>query len=42
LGANGKCDGQNNGDLYQAAVYVKEGEAWKLAFMFETPAMPAK
>ncbi|MEQ1606116.1 MAG: nuclear transport factor 2 family protein [Pyrinomonadaceae bacterium] len=37
--SDGTCDGQKNGPLYQAAVYVKEGEAWKLAFMFETPAM---
>lgn len=37
--ADGKCDGQPNGPLYQSAVYVKEGDAWKLAFMFETPAM---
>lgn len=40
--ADGKCDGQPNGDLDQAAVYVKEGEAWKLAFMFEYTPMPAK
>ena len=37
--ADGTCDGQKNGPLNQAAVYVKEGEAWKLAFMFESPAM---
>ncbi|MFN0140764.1 MAG: nuclear transport factor 2 family protein [Pyrinomonadaceae bacterium] len=37
--ADGSCDGQKNGPLNQAAVYVKEGEAWKLAFMFESPAM---
>lgn len=37
--ADGKCDGQPNGDLYQSAVYVKEGDAWKLAFMFESPKM---
>lgn len=37
--SDGTCDGRKNGPLYQAAVYVKEGEAWKLAFMFETPAM---
>lgn len=37
--ADGTCDGQKNGPLYQSAVYVKEGDAWKLAFMFETPAM---
>ena len=36
--ADGTCDGQKNGPLYQSAVYVKEGEAWKLAFMLETPA----
>jgi hypothetical protein len=37
--ADGTCDGQKNGPLNQAAVYVKEGEAWKLAFMFESAAM---
>lgn len=37
--ADGTCDGQKNGDLHSAAVYVKEGDAWKLAFMFETPGM---
>lgn len=37
--ADGTCGGQKNGPLTQAAVYVKEGDAWKLAFMFETPAM---
>ncbi len=37
--ADGTCDGQKNGSLYQSAVYVKEGDAWKLAFMFESPAM---
>lgn len=37
--ADGTCDGQKNGDLWQTAVYVKEGEAWKLAFMFETLGM---
>ncbi|MGH9949324.1 MAG: nuclear transport factor 2 family protein [Pyrinomonadaceae bacterium] len=36
--ADGTCDGQKNGPLYQTAVYVKEGDAWKLAFMFESPA----
>lgn len=36
--ADGTCDGQPNGSLYQAAVYVKEGDAWKLAFMTESPA----
>lgn len=35
--ADGTCDGQKNGPLFQSAVYVKEGDAWKLAFMFESP-----
>ncbi len=39
--ADGKCDGMANGDLWQTAVYVKEGETWKTAFMTETPPMPA-
>ncbi len=34
--ADGKCDGHPNGDLWSAAVYVKEGEAWKLAYMMES------
>ncbi len=34
--ADGTCDGQKNGDLLTTAFYVKEGEAWKLAFMFES------
>ncbi|MBK7393927.1 MAG: nuclear transport factor 2 family protein [Chloracidobacterium sp.] len=38
--ADGKCNGQPNGDLWQTAVYVKEGDAWKLAFMFESMPMP--
>ena len=38
--ADGKCDGMANGDLWSAAVYVKEGETWKLAFMMENPPMP--
>jgi ketosteroid isomerase-like protein len=37
--ADGTCDGQKNGTLYSTAVYVKEGDSWKLAFLFETPAM---
>lgn len=37
--ADGKCSGQPNGPLYQSAVYVKEGETWKMAFMFESPEM---
>ncbi|MGB2753006.1 MAG: nuclear transport factor 2 family protein [Pyrinomonadaceae bacterium] len=38
--ADGKCDGQPNGPLFQTAFYVKEGDAWKLAFMFESIPMP--
>jgi Domain of unknown function (DUF4440) len=34
--ADGTCDGVKNGDLYQTAIYVKEGDMWKLAFMFES------
>lgn len=37
--ADGTCNGQKNGDLWQTAVYVKEGDTWKLAFMFESPAV---
>ena len=37
--ADGTCDGQKNGPLYTTAVYVKEGDAWKLAYMMESPAM---
>ena len=37
--ADGTCDGHKNAPLWQTAVYVKEGDAWKLAFMFETPVM---
>jgi len=33
---DGTCFGQKNGDMYQTAIYVKEGDAWKLAFMFES------
>jgi len=34
--ADGSCDGQKNGDTPTAAVYVKEGSDWKLAFMVES------
>ena len=34
--ADGTCDGQKNGDLYTTAIYVKEGDIWKLAFMMES------
>ena len=37
--ADGTCDGRKNGPLWQSAVYAKEGETWKLVFMFESPAM---
>jgi hypothetical protein len=37
--ANGTCDGQKNGDIYQTAFYVKEGDTWKLAFMIESMPM---
>lgn len=36
--ADGTCEGQKNGDLYQTAIYVKEGNDWKLAYMVELPA----
>ncbi len=35
--ADGTCNGQKNAGLYQTAVYVKEGDAWKLGYMFEQP-----
>lgn len=35
--ANGKCDGYDNSPRYQAAVYLKSGGKWKLAFLFESP-----
>lgn len=34
--ADGKCDGQPIGDLWTAAVYLKEGDTWKLAYMMES------
>jgi ketosteroid isomerase-like protein len=37
--SDGTCDGHKNGDLYQTAIYVKEGNDWRLAFMFESPKM---
>jgi ketosteroid isomerase-like protein len=36
--ADGKCGGQANAPAYQTALYVKEGDAWKLAFLFSSPA----
>ncbi|KXK06980.1 MAG: hypothetical protein UZ17_ACD001000297 [Acidobacteria bacterium OLB17] len=38
--ADGMCDGQKNGPVHTAAFYVKEGDAWKLAFMFESLPIP--
>jgi ketosteroid isomerase-like protein len=35
--ADGTCNGQKNGPLYQSALYVKQGDTWKLAFMHESP-----
>ncbi len=37
--ADGTCDGQKNAPIWTSAIYVKEGDVWKLAFMFESPAM---
>jgi ketosteroid isomerase-like protein len=37
--ADGTCDGMKNGDLNQTSFYVKEADAWKLAFMFESAPM---
>jgi hypothetical protein len=36
--ASGMCEGQKLGALWGTSVFVKEGDAWKLVFMFETPA----
>jgi hypothetical protein len=35
--ADGKCDGQTLTPLMQLAFMVKEGDAWKLAMLFEKP-----
>ena len=34
--ADGTCDGNPLGSLYATSIYVKQGDAWKLAFGFET------
>lgn len=39
--SDGTCDGMKNGDLWQTSVYVKEGDAWKLTYMFESLPQPA-
>jgi len=36
--ANGTCDGQKIPAVWGTSVYVKEGDAWKLAFTFNSPA----
>lgn len=36
--ADGTCGGHKLGTLWGTAIYVKEGDVWKLAFHFETPA----
>ena len=41
--ASGTCEGPDGkpmklGSLWNTAVYVKEGNDWKLAFLFESPA----
>ena len=33
--ADGSCEGQKNTELTNVAFFVKEGTAWKLAFLFE-------
>ena len=35
----GTCDGMKVESVYGTSFYVKEGDAWKLAFGFESPAM---
>ncbi len=37
--ADGTCNGMKNGSLWNAAVYVKDGNDWKMSFLFESPAM---
>jgi hypothetical protein len=36
--ADGTCDGQKNGPMNGTSVYVKDGDAWKLAFGVVQPA----
>lgn len=36
--ASGTCDGQPLGSIWATTVYVKEGESWKGAFYFSSPA----
>lgn len=37
--ADGKCEGMDAGSLWGSYLLVKEGDAWKAAMIFETPAM---
>ncbi len=36
--AEGTCEGQKLENLWGTTIFVKEGEAWKAAYIFETPA----
>ncbi len=36
--AKGTCEGMPLGALWQTAILVKNGDTWKLAYMFENPA----
>lgn len=36
--ATGTCDGQPLGSLWGTTIFLKEGDAWKAAYVFETPA----
>ena len=36
--ASGTCEGQPLGTMWATSIYVKDGESWKLAFVFNAPA----
>lgn len=36
--ADGTCEGQKLHNLWGTSIYVKEGDAWKAAYIFEAPA----
>jgi hypothetical protein len=38
--ADGTCYGQKNGPQDGMSIYIKEGDAWKLAFAFSAAATP--
>ncbi len=40
-GATGQCDGKPVSDLWGTSIYVKDGDAWKIAYNFEVPAKKA-